>query len=267
MNRLSFLMLLFGIYVFFANSFSVNYQPNVMVDPYAKLFFCWSPKCGSREAVDFVEHVTGYKQHPLHIDLTKRINGLMMNPDYAFYVMVRDPLTRVLSAYMDKYNDPSNPFNSYKLEGNFNNPKVTWQSITDTNPSKNNFKYFISILATRSDGTIAARDPHLMSQVQNCNLGRVNYTRVLQLERDHVEDAYANMPNFTEYKALYESLHSRHDKQSYHRHSNENLCRFLDEATAKKIFNLYRWDYVNFERMGLEGYSRNYSRYCPPPKL
>jgi hypothetical protein len=230
------------------NSFSSKVLDRYfLVDPYAELLYCWSPKVASREALEFFKVVApGYTQ-------TQELPGQTASTEvwrpYTRVAMVRNPITRMLSGFLDKFN-LTNRFGMFNTTGIFKGGKdVTWMDILDELgpkfPEDDLFKEFVSRV-------IVEANEHFVPQSSLCGLGDIFYDRILKLEEEGPVAAYDFMHNASDYHRLYSSVHGKYDVLAYHRHANRQVCKYYDAATMERVHILLGFDFRMMRRVGIE---------------
>ena len=147
---------------------------------------CWIPKVNSRLLVKSMNLLTHCRQHPLcncdisdcsesikyiPLSLVGHCKGVtppmgFSNSSYLRFVVLRDPITRFLSGYIDKYSEKAET----EKQNNFNNvdfyggEKTTWKKYLQKTKKKPTIMTLLKALRTFKTGDIYAIDHHLMLQ-------------------------------------------------------------------------------------------------------
>jgi hypothetical protein len=159
-----------------------DYLHHLFFIPQAKLIFCGIPKVGVSEWVKFFRHVMGakdylslphYKRDRTYFFVTSlepsRAEQIINDPTWTKAVFIRNPLDRLLSAYMDKILGQAYTQKTFHI-GNLSDPVETRPVLS--------FAEFVDKIANTSHSTNctdptglrACTDPHWKPQLMTCGL-------------------------------------------------------------------------------------------------
>ncbi len=160
-----------------------DYHHHLFFIPEAKMIFCGIPKVGVTEWIKFFRHVIGANDYlslphfkeDRALFLMKslefaRAEELLNDASWTKAVFLRDPLERLLSAYMDKIVGGGYTQRVFQI-GNLSDTKNTEQVVL-------NFTDFVNKISDKTNvdnckdpnGLTACTDPHWKPQLMTCGL-------------------------------------------------------------------------------------------------
>lgn len=226
-------------------------------DPLRKLVCCWIAKVGSRELESAFQTMTG----PYIKDYNISIDEIMMNKEYKRFVIIRDPLTRLVSAYMDKYSwlypRHAKSVAMYNLKHKLDGKIRGWQTETD---QKASLKLLLSSLHENEFGELDTHDIHLVPQYRLCYLDKIRYDYVMDLNL--IAESFKSLGN-RENISFPSGLGFKSRFLGRHRHdANHKVCQHVDEWVERKARNIYKKDYEIFENFGMTNLLFNVTELC-----
>lgn len=247
--------------------------------PDERLQICWTPKVASRFLVGISEDMTNCKQHPVadcppettkgtmalpvgcspsHINRCKGISTLeaWLDPDFYHVAVIRDPLTRFVSAFLDKYSTialQTNPFNSgNQLMRN----QQTWLEYLKASNTTPSVTALLAAIKTDNQGLIAEDvDEHLRSQTILCRPKSVHYEYIIL--QQNFSSSFPDMLNQLRLNAWTKHIHNllANDSSAFAhhaRHANKLTCSLTRPRDITMIRILYAQDYNWFAQAGLQ---------------
>lgn len=238
-----------------------------------QLVGCWIPKVGSRLIVRAMSMLTHCQQHPLSdcstrcptiIPRTMRnqcrgvtVPAAFTNASYFRFVVLRDPITRFLSGYLDKYSAVarSTAYHNFDAVDVYGGEETTWREYLNATAQQPTIDVLLDALPRSSDGLVAARNQHLKPQMQQCHLQDIRYDMYI----DHAQlmqslqalDRIAQRSTglfelIAEQKKALPSFGAPHSTQA-----DSKVCQYITPAIAQQLHRLYRSDYAIFQSLGL----------------
>lgn len=178
-----------------------KYSENIIVSERSRLLYCPVPKVANTNWKYLIRKFEGFDDyadvHRAHLRQTsglrylsdyspKEAARLLADPSYFKFVFVRDPYTRALSAYMDKFRKRDQFFVPH-LYMPFLADLYDWgyvKSVDVASAPRPSFRQFVDELA-KMDPTVM--NSHWRPQTLHCGVGEMPYDfigRMENLERD-----------------------------------------------------------------------------------
>ncbi len=170
----------------------------------------------------------------------KEFSEMLSNKKVFKFIFVRNPYTRVLSAYLDKI-----------ARKNDNKARKIFTQRLSLDPNEDmSFKQFLHHLKKQSPRIM---DPHWKPQTTYLFGGLIDYHFIgyfENFERDFKQMLKLIYPKFQE-----ESFENKKKAGGHHTHSQSRLRDFYNNQTQELVYEIYKEDFYNF----------NYSIELPPP--
>lgn len=253
-----------------------------LMDPDRKLVGCWTAKVGSRELVASFENITNCRQdHYLadckigtKCDLNKQrnkchnitINQAFSDPEFKRFVVMRDPLVRLVSCFLDKYSYRTAQFpgrysniGNFKFVNYFDGNLTTWKDYLAYTNQKPSLRLLLSALPYKSNGDLDTQDFHLHPQTAQCRVDNVRYDYVIDLE--HITQGFKAMSVLEkrDFPLLGFNIPSL---QRHRQHAKNRICENVDSFVEAKARQIFRRDYEALSRFGMTDLVVNVSRLC-----
>ncbi|CAE7258419.1 CHST8 [Symbiodinium natans] len=168
-----------GFDYWYANQSDAWLSPFVI--PSHRLVFCYVPKCGTSRWQTFLRWLVGvqdWASNPHNRDANGYIGGLMqlkhlpraeaiqimLDPSWTKMAVVRDPLDRLRSAYLDKIAGGNDPNNTHLTKDLFGLPYEAFNAT--------NFPDFVTRVEFGMHHALEHENPHWQRQSRTCDLGK-----------------------------------------------------------------------------------------------
>lgn len=143
----------------------------------------------------------------------------------SFFTAVRNPYTRLLSAWLDKIRGAKKEGVSFARQHNLGNP------------AELSFSNFVETLFSSNTDFF---DHHWATQVSICNLGRIPFKHIGSLEAIHdtIKWIKGHIPITNSHSEIY----APHGTASINK-----ISQYYNDSIAEKVFHIYRKDFATFK--------------------
>lgn len=237
---------------------SAQFRP--LLDESRKLVGCWIAKAGSRELIKTFDDLTKFK--PNNINAAKYA---MKNPNFKRIVVVRDPLIRVVSSYIDKYSwlYPNYEYSvpSFKLKQFFDGKYITWEDYLKVTNQSATLKLLLDKLDVDEEGELKTRDIHLLPQARLCHLHQIRYDYVMELK--NIQSGFLNLKKREKIDLPMVLISFSHYRLRNHKnYAFKRICNHVDASVEQKIREVFKIDYQVFEAFGMKNLIYNVTELC-----
>lgn len=235
-------------------------QFRAVSDPLRKIIGCWMAKVGSREISSSFDIMTkAYRK-----DFNMSVDEMMMDKQFKRFVAVRDPLSRLVSAYMDKYSwlypRHAKSVPMYRLRHKLDGKIRNWETYLNQTNQKPTLKLLLSSLHENKDGELDTHDIHLIPQYRLCYLNQIRYDYVMDLNM--IAESFEELGK-RENIAFPTNLGFQSKGLGRHRHdANHKICDHVDEWVEKKARKIYKKDYEILKAFGMTDLLFNVKKLC-----
>ena len=257
-----------------------------------RLVGCWIPKVASRFVVQAMNDLTGCRQHPLYNCSLKlcgphgkdpsqmnHCKGITLKAAYGTphkylrFVVLRDPLTRFLSCYLDKFSEHAakQPQNNYKNHDHYGGQLTTWRHYLESTKLKPTIETLLGAIARdQVSGEISSHvEYHLRQQTHMCFLTSLRYD--VYIDETHLMDGFSALNSFAGHEtglASFAEATLTGAKQStvvpeeHIKHADDLICRYITPAIEKDINRLYASDYRVLKTLGMGNLISKVTEVC-----
>eukprot|EP01084_Bolivina_argentea_P170029 294653_1 len=231
---------------------SKTYMRNIIIDEQNKIMFCWIPK-----SINYWNHVVQYDVEP-YLQVTQQIYANYMNNDtWHKLVVIRDPLERLLSGYLNKCVEEN--VDCFRYKSQIYDGDKELQRKTNFTIFVNHLNHTLNKWKDKNNG--GDLENYFSPQHEYCNLHTVfhRFTDVIKYDYLTFENNIINFlkslnSNIGDMKWFYKWGKYGNQTLTFNGGLNDNLMNnihfyrkyYYDKQFAKDVMQIFEKDYKLF---------------------